>query len=145
MSRPAHTPVFHRFASSPEHAARAAAHRLLDRAQRGENVPQCDIDEALRTTGDLEAERLPAARAFAGGRMSYPIVDGGLGLSTMEVDILRAAAPGLTRNQIALVLNLSPHTINDHMRSIYRKLKTCHMATAVLKTERAGLLEGVRV
>lgn len=63
--------LFHRFPTAIAQAERAAAHRLLDRAKAGEKVSAREIAEALRTTGDLEGERLrldTRARAHFGGQ-----------------------------------------------------------------------------
>jgi len=62
--------LFHRFPTATAQATKAAAHRLLDRAQAGEKVSSREIADALRITGDLEGERLPGtspARAHFGG------------------------------------------------------------------------------
>jgi DNA-binding CsgD family transcriptional regulator len=44
------------------------------------------------------------------------------GLSAREAEILRLVAAGLTNGQIASALHLSPHTIDTHLRRIYRKV-----------------------
>lgn len=51
--------LFHRFPTAVAQAERAAAHRLLDRAQAGEKISSREIADALRTTGDLAGDRLP--------------------------------------------------------------------------------------
>lgn len=50
--------LFHRFPTATAQATKAAAHRLLDRAQAGEKVSALQIADALRITGDLEGEHL---------------------------------------------------------------------------------------
>ena len=44
------------------------------------------------------------------------------GLTAREVEVLRLLARGLSNNQIAEVLVLSPYTVNKHTQSIYGKL-----------------------
>jgi predicted ATPase/DNA-binding CsgD family transcriptional regulator len=44
------------------------------------------------------------------------------GLTMREVEVLRLVAMGMTNNQIAEQLILSPNTVNAHTQSIYRKL-----------------------
>ena len=44
------------------------------------------------------------------------------GLSDRELEILRLVAQGLTDSQVAERLYVSPRTVGQHLRSIYRKL-----------------------
>ena len=44
------------------------------------------------------------------------------GLTAREVEVLRLVAIGLSKNQIAEQLVLSPNTVNVHIQSIYGKL-----------------------
>jgi DNA-binding NarL/FixJ family response regulator len=43
-------------------------------------------------------------------------------LTAREVEVLRLLARGLSNNQIAELLVLSPYTVNKHTQSIYSKL-----------------------
>lgn len=43
-------------------------------------------------------------------------------LSEREREVLILLSKGLTRKEIAGLLNISPYTINDHVKSIYKKL-----------------------
>ena len=45
------------------------------------------------------------------------------GLTAREVEVLRLLAGGLTNNQIAKLLVISPKTVNIHVASLYKKLK----------------------
>ena len=45
------------------------------------------------------------------------------GLAAREVEVLRLLAAGLTNQQIAERLVISPKTVNVHVASIYKKLK----------------------
>ena len=51
------------------------------------------------------------------GRAIYPA-----GLTSREVDVLRLVAQGLSDNEVAEKLVLSPRTVNAHLTSIYSKL-----------------------
>jgi ATP/maltotriose-dependent transcriptional regulator MalT len=46
---------------------------------------------------------------------------------------------GATNNEIARRLSLSPHTIKDHISSIYRKLGVRNRAEAVERSQHLGL------
>ena len=63
------------------------------------------------------------------------------GLSEREHEILRLCAKGLRYAEIADVLALSTHTINSHLKSIYRKLTVNSRAEAVYEARRMGLLD----
>lgn len=54
-------------------------------------------------------------------------------LSARENEILSYLAKGLTCKQIADQVHLSPHTVNNHMRKIYRKLHVQSRTEAVVK------------
>ncbi|MGW1965454.1 helix-turn-helix transcriptional regulator [Streptomyces sp. NPDC001935] len=43
------------------------------------------------------------------------------GITSREQEVIRRALDGLAVKQIARSLNLSPHTVNDHFKAIYRK------------------------
>jgi len=43
-------------------------------------------------------------------------------LSPRERDVMRWVGAGKTNDEIAIILGASPHTVKDHLKSIYRKL-----------------------
>jgi len=53
------------------------------------------------------------------------------GLSRRELDVLHLLAGGLTSEQIAERLYLSPRTVHSHLSTIYRKLNVANRAEAV--------------
>jgi DNA-binding NarL/FixJ family response regulator len=44
-------------------------------------------------------------------------------LTMRQVDVLRLVAAGLTNKQVAAELDISVHTVESHLHSIYHKLK----------------------
>jgi len=62
------------------------------------------------------------------------------GLSEREKQILEQMAQGLVNKEIADVLDISPHTVVNHLRSIYAKLHVNTNTGAVAKAIREGLV-----
>ena len=60
-------------------------------------------------------------------------------LSSREREVLSLMASGATNPEIATSLFLSPHTVKEHTRSIYRKLEVRNRTEAVRRAERLGL------
>ncbi len=71
-------------------------------------------------------------------RMVTPQAD--YGLSERERQILQRLVDGLTKNDIAAELRLSPHTIDGHVRNIYAKLHVNNRSGAVARAVRENLL-----
>ena len=57
--------------------------------------------------------------------ISYPA-----GLTTREVEVLRLVAQGMTNEQVADQLVISPRTVNTHLTSIYGKIGTSTRSAA---------------
>lgn len=62
------------------------------------------------------------------------------GLSEREKEILEQMSQGLVNKEIADVLNISPHTVVNHLRNIYSKLHVNTNTGAVAKAIREGLV-----
>ena len=52
------------------------------------------------------------------------------GLTAREVEVLRLVAEGLTNEQVAARLVISPRTVEKHLESIYGKLQVTSRAAA---------------
>lgn len=67
----------------------------------------------------------PAAVAVtvgpAVGEELLPVLAAWYRVTSAELGVVRQAGDGLAAKQIARKLNLSMHTVNDHLRSVYRK------------------------
>lgn len=87
----------------------------------------------------LDPEVLPklmrAVVASHEPRMSYEP------LSERELEVLRAAARGLTNKAIGLLLNISDRTVQGHLRRIFEKLNAANRTEAVVIAAQLGLLE----
>lgn len=61
-------------------------------------------------------------------------------LSPREREVLALIGRGMSNEQIARELFISPHTVKNHVSSIYRKLGVEDRAQAVLVALRLGLV-----
>lgn len=64
------------------------------------------------------------------------------GITEREREILALLVAGHTMNAIAERLSISYHTVNNHVRSIYRKLHVRSRASVVAKALREDLVQG---
>ena len=62
-------------------------------------------------------------------------------LSDREMDVLHLLADGLSRQDMAEKLFVSPHTVKSHLRSIYGKLGIHNQVQAVNRARSLGILE----
>ncbi|TPM39015.1 response regulator transcription factor [Mesorhizobium sp. B2-3-4] len=61
-------------------------------------------------------------------------------LSPREIELLQLLARGYSNRQAAAELEISPYTIGDHVKSIYRKLRVSNRGEAMARAFRSGLL-----
>lgn len=90
---------------------------------------------ATASAGESGTSDLPAATrrpARGGGR-----------LAPRELEVLRLVALGRSTHQIAEELEISPHTVRNHVRHFRRKLDAKTKLDAVLTAMRLGILEQV--
>lgn len=55
-------------------------------------------------------------------------------LTPRETDLLRAFAEGMSYKEAARALGISPHTVGNHVKSIYRKLEVTSRSEALFAT-----------
>jgi predicted ATPase/DNA-binding CsgD family transcriptional regulator len=84
------------------------------------------LDAALGAEGRAPlAQATPPAKSASPARPVFPA-----GLTAREVDVLKLIAQGLTDNQVAEQLVISPRTVSTHLTSIYNKLGVPSRAAA---------------
>ena len=61
-------------------------------------------------------------------------------LRRREIDVLRAAAKGISNKEIGSKLGISERTVQTHLVNIFRKLEAGSRTEAVLRALKEGLL-----
>jgi DNA-binding NarL/FixJ family response regulator len=90
--------------------------------------PTADILRAVHTVG------------LGGTLFAPPAESSPSTLSARERQVLDDLASGATNREIAARMHLSPHTVKEHVSSLYRKLGARNRAGAVHRAQRLGLL-----
>jgi DNA-binding NarL/FixJ family response regulator len=106
------------YASDFEHWVMAAREALgAEFAPTLSRGRELGLEEAYAIALDEDSGPVPA-------KVPEPLRDESLrdGLTRRELDVLRLVAGGLTNNQAAAELVVSPRTVNWHLTSIYAKL-----------------------
>ena len=76
------------------------------------------------------AHQVPQPAATPAHRAAVPAKSYPAGLTAREVEVLRLVAQGLTNEQVAERLIISPRTVEKHLESIYGKLQVTSRAAA---------------
>jgi HD-GYP domain-containing protein (c-di-GMP phosphodiesterase class II) len=106
-------------------APEAAAGELLNQASAGK-LDRDIVDALLVTAGQPSP---PAKRALPAG------------LSGREVEVLSLAVRGMSNQQMAALLVVSPKTVGHHLESIYSKIGVSTRVGATLFALQHGLIE----
>ncbi|MGF6490283.1 autoinducer binding domain-containing protein [Pseudomonas frederiksbergensis] len=78
---------------------------------------------------ELVAKELPA-----------PSKPGTVHLSSREIEVLKYSADGKTADEVAIILNLSPSTVQFHIRGAIRKFGVNNKIAAVIRAARVGVI-----
>ena len=62
-------------------------------------------------------------------------------LTERELEVLRSVARGFTYKEVAERQGISHHTVNDHLKAIYRKLSVKSRGEAIFQAVKAGLVD----
>lgn len=116
------------------------------------SAERTDISSALEALLAGEAPISPAIarhvlKRFRSSVPSEPAVAGAsparadaVSLSAREQEILKLMGKGIKSTKINTILNITTHTVNTHIRNIYRKLEVASRTEAVYEATRMGLL-----
>jgi DNA-binding NarL/FixJ family response regulator len=121
-------------------AMRAGASGFLLKRTRAEQLV-----EAVRTVASGEALPMPAmASALIGHFALAPSLSSGRALADelteRELEVLTLVAQGLSNQEIAAVLTVSPETVKSHVKRTYAKIGVRDRAQAVIRAYEAGLV-----
>jgi DNA-binding NarL/FixJ family response regulator len=101
-----------------------------------------ELLEAIRATSQGESVLPPSVASVVVKRLSGDVdIEGKVGLTEREMEVLRLVADGLTNDQVAQRLHLSTRTIEAHLTHIYNKLNVSSRTEAALLAMRKGWLK----
>jgi DNA-binding NarL/FixJ family response regulator len=92
------------------------------------------LEQVRAATRGIDSLLVEAAVAGLSRRPAVPE------LTVREEVVLRMLADGLTNREIADELGISPHTVKDHLTSVYRRLEATNRASAITRARDLGLL-----
>lgn len=98
------------------------------------------IREVLKGGAALSPEvgRLMVEQMQKGGNSTGPVPD--YGLTPRECEVLKLLTEGLVKKEIAQHIGMSYHTVDTHLRSIYRRLGVRSNTEAVARAVRESLV-----
>lgn len=123
---------------------RDKVYRAICNGASGYLLKTSDPDEILNGIRDVihgaSALSSPIAKMILDGFSRYGPVEHIEPLTSREEDVLRYLVKGLIKKEIADELSISQHTVDMHLRSVYRKLHVRSQTEAVSKALRQGIV-----
>jgi DNA-binding NarL/FixJ family response regulator len=123
---------------------REKVYRAICNGASGYLLKTADPDEILGGIRDVvqgtSALSSPIAKMILEGFSRYGPVEHIEPLTAREEDVLRYLVKGLIKKEIADELSISQHTVDMHLRSVYRKLHVRSQTEAVSKALRQGIV-----
>lgn len=123
---------------------REKVYRAICNGASGYLLKTADPDDILNGIRDVmhgaSALSSPIAKMILEGFSRYGPVEHVEPLTTREEDVLRYLVKGLIKKEIAEQLSISQHTVDMHLRSVYRKLQVRSQTEAVSKALRQGIV-----
>jgi len=106
--------------------------------------PNIDLIQSVRNVLAGEAPISPAIARHLLRRMQKSAAPSDDNLTTRERQVLEALAAGASYKEVAREFDLSPHTVNFHVRSLYKKLSARSRGEAVRKALEQGVISIAR-
>ncbi len=123
---------------------REKVYRAICSGASGYLLKTADPEEILAGIRDVihgaSALSSPIAKMILEGFSRYGPIEHIEPLTTREEDVLRYLVKGLIKKEIAEQLAISQHTVDMHLRSVYRKLHVRSQTEAVSKALRRGIV-----
>lgn len=123
---------------------REKVYRAICNGAAGYLLKTGDPDELINGIREIlhgeSALSSPIAKMILDGFSRYGPVEQIEPLTTREKDVLRYLVQGLIKKEIAEELQISQHTVDMHVRSVYRKLQVRSQTEAVSKALRQGIV-----
>jgi DNA-binding NarL/FixJ family response regulator len=123
---------------------REKVYRAICNGASGYLLKTADPDDIINGIRDVmhgaSALSSPIAKMILEGFSRYGPVDHIEPLTSREEDVLRYLVRGLIKKEIADELGISQHTVDMHLRSVYRKLHVRSQTEAVSKALRQGIV-----
>ncbi len=123
---------------------REKVYRAICNGAAGYLLKTADPDELLNGIREVvdgaSALSSPIAKMILEGFSRHGPVEKVEPLTSREEDVLRYLVQGLIKKEIADKLSISQHTVDMHVRSVYRKLHVRSQTEAVSKALRQGIV-----
>lgn len=123
---------------------RDKVYRAICNGASGYLLKTADPDDIITGIRDVmlgaSALSSPIAKMILEGFSRYGPVEHIEPLTSREEDVLRYLVKGLIKKEIADELSISQHTVDMHLRSVYRKLHVRSQTEAVSKALRQGIV-----
>ncbi len=123
---------------------REKVYRAICNGAAGYLLKTGDPDELIQGIRSIiqgeSALSSPIAKMILEGFSRHGPVEQTEPLTSREEDVLRFLVQGLIKKEIADELNISQHTVDMHVRSVYRKLHVRSQTEAVSKALRQGIV-----
>lgn len=120
-------------------ALQALEYRLLARTHTGE-IYLFWVALGFLAVGIALGMQLVGRSAPPDAANGNPQAQASLGISPRELTVLQELAAGYSNKEIALRLNVSPHTVKTHVTHLFEKLGAKRRTEAICKARELGLV-----